>query len=176
MVERTLSVYRGGKLHCCLLIFRLLPLQSQPTNEPFSFACKAVSPMGVIANVPNSSCLEHLRFSYVYGFALFPFSWLSSILGFTEFSWKFGETALWCHRAAREIGRTFMWVFATTPHAGWHTCGEDFSFRVGLLSFFAKMDFLPISTYFESQATPLSKPHGHAILLTSVPSSTLLYL
>ena len=25
-------------------------------------------------------------------------------------------------------------------------------------------------------ATPLSKPHGHAILLTSVPSSTLLYL
>ena len=33
------------------------------------------------------------------------------------------------------------------------------------------MDFLPISTYFESQATPLSKPHGYAILLTSVPSS-----
>ena len=61
MVERTLSVYRGGKLHCCLLIFRLLPLQSQPTGEPFSFACKAVSPMGVLANVPNSSCLEHLR-------------------------------------------------------------------------------------------------------------------
>jgi hypothetical protein len=30
--------------------------------------------MGVLANVPNSSCLEHLRFSYVYGFALFPFS------------------------------------------------------------------------------------------------------
>ena len=88
MVERTLSVYRGGKLHCCLLIFRLLPLQSQPTGEPFSFACKAVSPMGSLANVPNSSCLEHLRFSYVYGFALFPFSWLSSILGFTEFSWK----------------------------------------------------------------------------------------
>ena len=64
-----------------------------------------------------------------------------------------------------------MWVFATTPHAGWHTCGEDFSFRVGLLPFLAKMDFLPISTYFESQATPLSKPHGYAILLTSVPSS-----
>ena len=86
LVERTLSVYRGGKLHCCLLIFRLLPLLSQPTGEPFSFACKAVSPMGALANVPNSSCLEHLRFSYVYGFALFPFSWLSSILGFTEFS------------------------------------------------------------------------------------------
>ena len=69
-----------------------------------------------------------------------------------------------------------MWGFATTPLSGWHTCGEDFSFRVGLLPFLAKMDFLPISTYFESQATPLSKPHGHAILLTSVPSSTLLYL
>ena len=41
--------------------------------------------MGVLANVPNSSCFEHLRFSYVYGFALFPFSWLSSIIGFTEF-------------------------------------------------------------------------------------------
>ncbi|WP_203068785.1 hypothetical protein, partial [Segatella copri] len=54
---------------------------------------------------------------------------------------------------------------------GWHTCEEDFSFRVGLLPFLAKMDFLPISTYFESQATPLSKPHGYAILLTSVPSS-----
>ena len=24
--------------------------------------------------VPNSGCLEHLRFSYIYGFALFPFS------------------------------------------------------------------------------------------------------
>ena len=72
---------------------------------------------GVLANVPNSSCLEHLRFSYVYGFALFPFSWLSSILGFTEFSWKSGETALWCHRAAREIGRTFMWGFG--HHAPW---------------------------------------------------------
>ena len=117
MVERTLSVYRGGKLHCCLLIFRLLPLQSQPTGEPFCFACKAVSPMGVLVNVPNSSCLEHLRFSYVYGFALFPFSWLSSILGFTEFSWKSGETALWSHRAAREIGRTFMWGFG--HHTPW---------------------------------------------------------
>ena len=67
-------------------------------------------------------------------------------------------------------------ALATTPLGGWHTCEEDFSFRVGLLPFLAKMDFLPISTYFESQATPLSKPHGHAILLTSVPSSTLLYL
>ncbi|MDU6450060.1 MAG: hypothetical protein E6544_12270, partial [Prevotella sp.] len=62
-------------------------------------------------------------------------------------------------------------ALATTPLGGWHTCEEDFSFRVGLLPFLAKMDFLPISTYFESQATPLSKPHGYAILLTSVPSS-----
>ena len=73
--------------------------------------------MGVLENVPNSSCLEHLRFSYVYGFALFPFSWLSSILGFTEFSWKSGETALWSYRAAREIGRTFMWGFG--HHTPW---------------------------------------------------------
>ena len=104
--------------YCSLTQFSLHSLlQSQPTGEPFSFACKAVSPMGVLPNVPNSGCLEHLRFSHVYGFALFPFSWLSSILGFTEFSWKSVETALWCHRAAREIGRTFMWGFG--HHTPW---------------------------------------------------------
>ena len=163
-------------MHCCLLFFfRLLPLQSQPTDEPFSFACKAVSPMGVLANVPNSSCFEHLRFSYVYGLALFPFSWLSSILGFTEFSWTFGETALWSHRAAREIGQIFMWVFATTPHAGWHTCGEDFSFRVGLLSFFGE-DGLPSHLhlfwkpgYPSLQATwTCHSPHKCAILYAPI--------
>ena len=115
--------------------------------------------MGVLVNVPNSSCLEHLRFSYVYGFALFPFSWLSSALGFTEFSWTFGETALWSHRAAREIGQIFIWVFATTPHAGWHTCGEDFSFRVGLLSFFGE-DGLPSHLHQKMKASlPLSPSH-----------------
>jgi hypothetical protein len=81
----SIKTKRGGKVDL-LPLFGFGCSLSQPTGEPFSFACKAVSPMGVLANVPNSSCLEHLRFSYVYGFALFPFSWLSSILGFTEFS------------------------------------------------------------------------------------------